>query len=159
SAQSGCTANAKPLGSSAGWARKGYCVLGVPIPPGAMADPIDNQNDRNVGLVSRQQEQKMQQHQQNHRNERRRRMQKMQEIFLPGRLWEWRALTTTLPYSAGAQAVGVAGGGGGGRGRGRGGARERGMEAGRRTKEERKKRPSRHPGGPTVRHEKCGALG
>jgi len=60
-----------------------------------MADPIDNQNDRNVGLISRQQEQKMQQHQQNHRNERRRRMQKMQEIFLPGRLWEWRALTTT----------------------------------------------------------------
>src|SRR5262249_14114398 len=110
------------------WARKGYCVLGVPIPPGAMADPIDNQNDRNVGLVSRQQEQKMQQHQQNHRNERRRRMQKMQEIFLPGRLWEWRALTTTLPYSAGAQAVGVAGGGVvGGRGRRRGAARRKAM--------------------------------
>src|SRR6516225_5279214 len=27
SAQSGCTANAKSLGSSGGWARKGYCVL------------------------------------------------------------------------------------------------------------------------------------
>jgi hypothetical protein len=62
-----------------------------------MADPIDNQNDRNVGLISRQQEQKIQQHQQNHRNERGRRMQKMQEIFLPGRLWEWRALLP-LPY-------------------------------------------------------------
>jgi hypothetical protein len=64
-----------------------------------MADPIDNQNDRNVG----QQEQKMQQHQQNLRNERRRRMQKMQEIFLPGRLWEWRALTTTAAIQADAR--------------------------------------------------------